>query len=79
MTKKISSQVTARQQWRKQERHKRIREHVQEKSLPDIEKRAQQKLAGYAARCDYSAYHSSFKVRAFKKGLVYRYEKAHGH
>ena len=44
MTKKIGKRIYRPATVDEHERHKRIREHVQEE-LPDIEKRARQKLA----------------------------------
>ena len=44
MTRKIGKRIYRPATEEEQERHKRIREHVQEE-LPDIEKRARQKLA----------------------------------
>ncbi len=69
MAKKIGKRIYRQATVEEQERHKRIREHIQEE-LPDIKKRAQQKLAE-AMQHGIAIQHamSVLKAERVKKGL----------
>src|SRR6266849_891572 len=69
MAKKMDKRIYRQATVEEQERHKRIREHIQEE-LPDIKKRAQQKLAE-AMQHGIAIQHamSVLKAERVKKGL----------
>ena len=80
MAKKMGKRIYRQATVEEQERHKRIREQIQEE-LPDIKQRAQQKLAE-AMQHGIAIQHTMavLKAERVKKGLsLCRYESAYGH